>query len=759
MAISPLRMIRHSLKFRIAVIIFLLEAVMMTTVLSVTLRYSLNESRKQLALSESVMMRLLGNLSHSGLLTEEYDDLQPYIDEVVHDPNIDSVFIANYKGRVVVSNEHSYIGKMLPQLRSTPARIWIERELDDSNGKLGTLAIRFSQAQILHTNESLYRLGISIGLIGMLLIAVIGSVIGIVLTRRLEVLTVTAQRFAEGEMDVRANLAGKDEVAIVGRAFDKMAERVADYVDELRQAHDDLEQRVQARTNELAIARDEAINANRSKSAFLANMSHEIRTPLTAIIGFSESLLDSNQSMVERVDAISTITRSGKHLLKIINDILDLSKIEADKLEFEFIPVNLFEVLADVESIVSLMAQEKGLLFRIEYDFPLPSTVHSDPLRLKQILINLCNNAIKFTEEGSVRIKVSCDRAAEMLDLKVIDTGIGLTEEQSARLFNPFSQADSSTTRRFGGTGLGLHLSRELAQKMGGDIELDSTPDVGSCFAVQISTGTLAGVDWLDRNPLPGVASEVPPPLETAITGSVLLVEDNPDNQRLLSMYIRKTGADITVASNGLEAVELVRDHDFDLIVTDIQMPVMNGLDATRAIRQHGYEGPIIALTAGALKSDADACFDAGCTDFAVKPIDRQHLSALLGRYLEPRSKSDNEVTPIVSPLLAEEPELADLVQRFVDQLPEMIARIRKYFETENDDTLKRELHTLKGTSGNFGFFDLMQLCQKSEFEIVAGNRSGVGVFIQEMEQQYKRIKLGLAQHSATAQDQARQEI
>jgi signal transduction histidine kinase/CheY-like chemotaxis protein/HPt (histidine-containing phosphotransfer) domain-containing protein len=759
MATSPLRMIRHSLKFRIAVIIFVLEAVMMTTVLSVTLRYSLNESRKQLGLSEAVMMRLLGNLSRSGLLTEEYDDLQPYIDEVVHDPNIDAVFIADYRGRVVVSNEHSYIGKILPRFRSTPARIWIVHDLTDSNGKLGTLAIRFSHAELIHTNDRLFRLGISIGLIGMFLIAVIGILIGFLLTRRLDVLTVTAQRFAEGEMDVRANLAGNDEVAIVGRAFDKMAGRVASYVDELRRAHDELEQRVQERTNQLAVARDDAIKANRSKSAFLANMSHEIRTPLTAIIGFSESLLDSNQSMVERVDAISTITRSGKHLLKIINDILDLSKIEADKLEIECIPVNLFEVLADVESIVSLMAQEKGLLFRLEYDFPLPSPIHSDPLRLKQILINLCNNAIKFTDEGSVRIKVSCDRSAETLDLKVIDTGIGLTEEQSARVFSAFSQADSSTTRRFGGTGLGLHLSRELAQKLGGDISLDSTPNIGSCFTVRVATGPLADSDWLDRNPVPGFVSDTAPAAETAIVGSVLLVEDNLDNQRLLSMYLRKAGAEVTVANNGLEAIELVQDQDFDMIVTDIQMPVMNGLDATRIIRQNGYPGPVVALTAGALKSDADACFAAGCTDFAVKPIDRQHLTVLLHRYLKPRVRSKVESTPIVSPLLAAEPELGDLVRRFVDQLPAIIARIRDCYEAEDDAALQRELHTLKGTSGNFGFNELMQLCQKSEFEVVAGNRPGVGTFIQEMEWQHKRIALGLSQHPSTAQDRAHYDV
>ncbi|MEJ2107439.1 MAG: response regulator [Acidiferrobacteraceae bacterium] len=742
---SPLSRLRHSLKFRIAVIIFLLEAIMMVTVLSVTLRYSLSESRKQLGLSETVMMKLLGELSRSGLLTEEYDDLQPYIEQVVQDPHIDAVFLANDRGRVVVSSQHSYIGKALPPITNSPSLIWISHDLRNANGKVGTLVMRFSHESLLKTNQQLFNLGISIGLVGMCVIAVVGMLIGYLLTRRLDVLASTAQRFAAGEMEVRANLSGSDEVAILGRAFDKMAQRVHEYVDELRRAHDELEVRVQERTAQLADARDEAIKANRSKSAFLANMSHEIRTPLTAIIGFSESLLDANQSMAERVDAIGTITRSGKHLLKIINDILDLSKIEADKLEIERIPVNPFEILADVESIVALMAQEKGLAFRIEYDFPLPLQIQSDPLRLKQILINLCNNAIKFTHEGSVRIKVSCDRDAGALYFKVIDTGIGLSEEQASRLFEAFAQADTSTTRRYGGTGLGLHLSRELALKLGGDLTLDSTPEVGSCFTVRIATGDLSQASWTDKSFTPKFSPDVVHAPETLIAGRVLLAEDNIDNQRLISMYLKKAGADVIVANHGREAVEKARNGKFDMIITDIQMPVMNGLDATRAIRNNGYTGPVIALTAGAQRSDADACLEAGCTEFAAKPIDRQHLNELLQRFLRPKGKSDVEQSPIVSPLLVEEPDLADLVHRFVDQLPETVARIRAAYDANDNDGLRQQLHTLKGTSGNFGYYDLMKACQKMEFEIVAGNQPGIAPLLREIESLRDRIVLGLS--------------
>ena len=569
--------IRSSLKYRIAVIIFILEGLMMAAVLGVTLSYSQNESEKQLAINEQIMIQLLANLSRIALLTSEYDELQPYIEQVVKDPNIESVLLTDRRGRVVVSSDHDYIGVTLPEFNNTDTLRWQSLNITNSNGHLGSIAIRFSHENLIQTNRAARNLGISIALIGMTAIAVVGVLIGFLLTRRLDVLSNATQRLASGDLAVRAGLSGDDEVAIVGHAFDSMARSIAENVEALRRSTDLLEQRVAERTRELAEARDEAISANHSKSVFLANMSHEIRTPLSAIIGFSETLLLPNQSMPERVDAIRTIIRSGNHLLRIINDILDVSKIEAEKIEVEHIPVHLFETIDDVEAIVSPLALEKNLRFEIDYQFPLPTHINSDPLRLKQIMINLCNNAIKFTQHGSVRIKVNCDRQQQRLTFKVIDTGIGLTDAQVGSVFSAFTQADASITRQYGGTGLGLYLSQQLAVMLGGSITVQSTPEVGSCFTVIVATGNLNDTVFVNQRIVQDSTDAAPLPREVTVRGDVLLVEDNIDNQKLISLFLRRAGARTDTAENGQRAVELATQRAYDLILMDLQMPVMGG--------------------------------------------------------------------------------------------------------------------------------------------------------------------------------------
>jgi len=744
--LQNLQKFRHSLKFRITAIILLLQALMLAAVLGVTLNVSLKENTRQWEIKEQVMMSLLGNLSRVALLTGEYDDLQPYVEEAVSDPHIDSILIANKDGRIVVSNEFIMIGRTLPDLKNWKDKRWVTSTISNSAGNLGQLAIRFSHASLMASNREVLNLGITIAMVGMVLVAIIGALIGFLLTRRLEVLTDSAQRMAKGELSVRTGLGGKDEVAIVGQAFDQMARNVEFNIDALKRLTDELEQRVEQRTTELAEARDAAIQADRSKSAFLANMSHEIRTPLTAIIGFSESLLDSNQSMDERVTSIATIIHSGKHLLQIINDILDLSKIEADKLEVYKAPINPFDVIEDVANIVHLLAESKGLLLKTEYDSLLPEKITTDPLRLKQILINLCNNAIKFTEEGSVRIKIECNRAQEELIIKVIDTGVGLTEEQIERLFKPFSQADNSASRKYGGTGLGLHLSRELARKLDGAITVESTPYVGSCFTLTVSTGPLANTNFIAPPNTRRKDGSAPVESQSAqrLAGHVLLAEDNPDNQRLIMMMLKKAGAEVDLAENGHEAVVLARANDYDLVLMDIQMPVMNGLDAIRELRSQGYDKPIVSLTANAMQIDIDACFAAGCDDFAAKPIDREKFYGILVKYLLPAEAAEVDLTPIISTLLQEEPDIADLLQGFIDKLPQKVTQLRKTLEGRDKQKLAAEIHDLKGVSGNYGYKVLFELCQKMEFEVLAGRLNGLPEMLSRMEQLIERIRLGL---------------
>ncbi|MDH5408477.1 MAG: ATP-binding protein, partial [Gammaproteobacteria bacterium] len=594
--------LRYSLKYRIAVIIFVLEAIMITTVLGVTLTHSTEKSRQQSTKTEEVMLNLLADLSMIALLTAEYDEIQPYIEEVVADPRIQTVFLANHTDKVVVSSNYSLIGKPVPQLLDEDLTHWRSLILHNSNGKLGTIAMQFSVKELIESSQETLNLGLLIAFSGMIAIAIIGVVIGFLLTRRLEVLKLSAQKIAQGDLDVRTGFYGKDEVSVVGQAFDKMAENVSKNLYALQKATDLLEDRVEERTRELAIARDEAINATRTKSSFLANMSHEIRTPLTAIIGYSESMLENDMSPSEQIDSLSTVIRSSKHLLNIINDILDLSKVEADKLEVELIPLSPFDLMNEVRSLITLLAEEKGLLFSIDYDLPIPETISGDPLRLKQILLNLANNAIKFTHQGSIRIEVSCDCSNEQMTFKVMDTGIGMNKEQIEKLFIPFSQADTSTSREYGGTGLGLHLSKQLAEKMGGDITLESATNVGSKFELRIRTGSLQNVKMITEVPIYKEQPENNKSINTHLNGKVLLAEDNQDNQRLVSMLIRQCGVEVDIASNGREAVDMALANPYDLILMDMQMPVMSGKEAVIALRSKAYKGTIVALTANAMK-------------------------------------------------------------------------------------------------------------------------------------------------------------
>ena len=425
-------------------------------------------------------------------------------------------------------------------------------------------------------------------------------------------------------------------------------------------------------TNEaLEEAKVAAEAASRTKSDFLANMSHEIRTPLTAILGFADNLQDSHLSAVEKIEAIATIRRNCDHLVQIVNDILDISKIEADKLQIEQLACSVVQVLTDIESLMGARALAKGLAFNVEYSGPIPETIHTDPTRLRQILVNLVGNAIKFTSTGSVRLvtrfvedsrirgfNASSDSGdppsatigssasrplSPFLQFDVIDTGIGMYPEQIEKIFKPFVQADETMTRNFGGTGLGLAISQRLAKMLGGDITVDSTPNKGSTFSVTIATGSLDGMPMLEH---PSNATTVHPDPPTSVKSAerkldcrILLAEDGPDNQRLISFLLRKAGAHVEVAENGKIAAEkaletLQAGNPFDVILMDMQMPVMDGYCATTLLRQEGYTHPIIALTAHAMAQDRDKCLNAGCDEYATKPINRQALLELIQRYV-----------------------------------------------------------------------------------------------------------------------------
>ncbi len=416
--------------------------------------------------------------------------------------------------------------------------------------------------------------------------------------------------------------------------------------EQLQKSFTELEQinRLMVSTNKaLEESAETAEVANRAKSEFLANMSHEIRTPMTAILGFSEVLL-ANATNQDQLEAVTIIKRNGEYLINLINDILDLSKIEAGKLDVERVQCSPCQVLSEVVSLMRVRTAAKNLSLEIEYVRPIPENIQSDSTRLRQILINLIGNAIKFTEVGGVRVVARLSDAESdepKMQFEVVDSGIGMTEEQVARLFKPFSQLDASATRKYGGTGLGLTISKRLAEKLGGSVTVRSTPGKGSTFTVTVTTGSLNGVRLLDNPTGAQVSSATenkPNELKSRLDCRVLLAEDGPDNQRLIAFLLKKAGAEVTVAENGQIACDLAQAAQnegtpFDVILMDMQMPVMDGHDATGKLRQAGHAGPIIALTAHAMNADRDNCLNAGCDDYMSKPIDHKKLISVVAKY------------------------------------------------------------------------------------------------------------------------------
>ncbi len=402
---------------------------------------------------------------------------------------------------------------------------------------------------------------------------------------------------------------------------------------------------------ELQERRKQAEAANRAKSEFLANMSHEIRTPMTAILGFSDLLLTPNLPFREQSEYLDGIRRNGRALMELIGDILDLARIEADKLILERADYPLRQILEDVVQMLQLRREQKGLSLDVDYRFPLPEQIRTDPTRLRQILVNLLGNAIKFTDRGGVRVAIAClpaDGGSVRMQFAVSDTGIGIPPDKIGDLFQPFTQAEMSASRRYGGTGLGLAISQRLAKALGGEVEVTSELGKGSTFTLTIDVGSLEGVPMLQTPPIAGTAVEQP--LSQTVTpmlhGRVLFAEDVPAVALVVSRVLQNMNLEVEVAEDGQAACEMaeksrVEGRPYDLILMDIQMPRLNGYDATRWLRQHGWKAPIVALTAHALVGDREKCLAAGCEDYISKPVTAGALRDILARWLRQAAAAD----------------------------------------------------------------------------------------------------------------------
>jgi signal transduction histidine kinase/CheY-like chemotaxis protein/HPt (histidine-containing phosphotransfer) domain-containing protein len=475
------------------------------------------------------------------------------------------------------------------------------------------------------------------------------------------------------------------------------------------------------RRSEVAMAlterlRQEAEAANRAKSEFLTMMSHEIRTPLTAVNGFAELIVTESADADTREHG-RLILKNGQHLLAIINDILDISKIEAHRLELEKVAFSPLEIVYGIESIMRAQAGTTGIAFRVDVQAPMPSRVIGDPTCWRQILFNLCSNAVKFTEAGSVVLAMRYDAERSMLACTVRDTGIGMSREQLKNLFKPFTQADRSISRQYGGTGLGLYLVDQLVRLMGGEVSVDSEPGKGSTFTATIRAERAADAAWITgesmQRPTDGTAADAHS--AKRLRGRVLLAEDGADNRMLVAALFARLGIDHVAVENGAQAVDLAARERFDVILMDIQMPVMDGVTATRRLRALGFQTPIVALTANVMAEDVKRYRESGFTGCVSKPID----FAELARCLETIVPAD--ARPLAMQTLEDLPEYRELRQAFEISLPDNLAAIEAQVELGQWSAVQEAAHSLKGTAGSFDYPRVTQLAAVLELAAQEG--------------------------------------
>ncbi len=502
---------------------------------------------------------------------------------------------------------------------------------------------------------------------------------------------------------------------------------------------------------QLTIARDKALQASRSKSEFLATMGHEIRTPLHVVLGLAD-ILANTELTSEQDEYLRTILRAGKLLGKLIDDVMDLSKIEAGNMMIGQELFGLPELVLDIAETFKVVAEEKGLAFDIQIDSNVPETTRGDPLRLRQILVNLIGNAIKFTDTGGVRIRIvfePCD--ARLVRIVVEDTGIGIAKEDQQRIFNKFEQADSSITTRFGGSGMGLAIAISLAHHMGGDILLKSEFGQGSAFCLELPLTEFTEEEIAPSPSLP--EPNVQPP--TGDDFSILAVDDSPENLKLLAIYLRKSSFHLKTVDSGEKALQQLKQNEYDLVLLDMRMPNMDGYEVVRRLRaREEQEGllrhTVYALSANSLHSEKEKAFEAGCDGYLTKPMTKHELLDVVRTVMETQTKVSGTASSTSESLLEDtehppgvelDPELIDLIPGFLHNREKDIATFRQLLLDENWTEIEALGHKMKGVSGGYGFHLLGEFAAGIESAAKSKSRGDLDATLTDAHNHLEEVK------------------